>query len=225
MFGMLRRTPGGIARFNPKGNTVRPMGARRRRLIQLIALSVVLSTGMTVVAAKPAFANRLVVSTKAISAPNGARGLCARYKWACDRSAKGRITGADAELSIAKKVNRSVNRKVRSVTDKRQYGVIEYWTLPTSGRGDCEDFVLLKKRELIRLGIAPAKLSIATVLDRRRSAHAVLVLKTDKGDFVLDNLNDRVKPWRSTGYSFLRMQDPRTRSGWTAVMRGGIYPS
>ena len=80
-----------------------------------------------------------------------------------------------------------------------------------------KDFALLKKRELIRAGIDPSKLLIATVLDRKRNAHAVLVYRSSQGDLVLDNLTNRIKPWSVTRYLFLRMQDPRQPRNWVGV--------
>ena len=93
------------------------------------------------------------------------------------RSGRG-IGKADGVLRVAKAVNTSVNRSTRAVSDLRQYGDEEVWALPTSLGGDCEDIALLKKRELIKRGIAPERLLIATVLDRNRGSHAVLVLRT-----------------------------------------------
>ena len=64
---------------------------------------------------------------------------------------------------------------------------------------------------------APARGHRATSPPRR---HGVLVLRTDDGDLVLDNLRDRVLDWRRTGYRFLRMQDPRHPRGWITVLAG-----
>ena len=192
--------------------------------LRAIALGAVLGLGMTVVAASPAYAaGKTILATKSVSAPLGARGVCQRYAWACATSTQGSVTDPRAQLAVAARVNIAVNRSVREVTDERQYRRREHWALPTRQGGDCEDFALLKKRELIRAGVAPGQLLIATVLDRRRQAHAVLVLRTGAGDYVLDNLTNRIKPWNKTGYSFLRMQDPRAASGWKLVMRGGIF--
>lgn len=193
-------------------------------VLRVIAVGTVLGLGLMVAAAGPAYADgKTILSTKSIPAPLGARDICQRYAWACSTSSQGAVTGSRAKLELANRVNLSVNRSVREITDERQYRRREHWALPTQRGGDCEDFALLKKRELIRAGIAPSQLLIATVLDRRREAHAVLVLRTAAGDYVLDNLTNRIKPWDRTGYSFLRMQDPQSASGWTLVMRGGIF--
>ena len=98
---------------------------------------------------------------------------------------------------------------VRSVSDLQQYGIAERWTLPTKGKGDCEDYALYKKYELTRAGFPAEQLLIATLLDLNRASHAVLVVRTGANDLVLDNLTNKIVPWHKTGYTFLRMQDPR----------------
>ncbi|MDI3335134.1 transglutaminase-like cysteine peptidase [Defluviimonas aestuarii] len=163
-----------------------------------------------------------MVARKAIAAPSGAKALCTQYSWACARNGGTQLADR-AVMKIAHKVNLSVNKKVRPISDRAQYGVDERWDLPTRRGGDCEDFALLKKKQLVEAGLRPETLLIATVLDRNRGAHAVLVLRTSAGDYVLDNLGNRIKPWRDTGYSFIRMQDPNRPDRWVAVLAGGVF--
>ncbi len=155
-------------------------------------------------------------------APQGAMDLCHRYDWACAQGAQSALRGREASRTLAR-INRLINARVPEVTDLDQYSRAEHWALPTAHGGDCEDFALLKKRELIRAGFAPEALMIATVLDRKRRSHAVLVVRTGSGDVVLDNLDDRVLHWSETGYSFLKMQDPRNPTRWNAILKGGIF--
>lgn len=159
-----------------------------------------------------------------VAAPAGAKTLCRQYAWACARSGPALHDGAlrPAEIDLARQINLSVNRRVRSLTDEAQYRKPELWALPTARGGDCEDFALLKKRELMARGLAPENLLITTVLDRKRESHAVLVLRTVRGDLVLDNLTDRVVGWRETGYTFLRMQNPDDPRRWNAVIAGAL---
>ncbi len=117
-------------------------------------------------------------------------------------------------------INKKINGRVRSVSDQAQYKKREVWALPTRKGGDCEDFALLKKRELIALGIDPSRLLLATVFDRRQGAHAVLVLRTEGGDLILDNLTNKIQPWRATQYTFMRMQNPQKPTTWVAVSAG-----
>ena len=165
-----------------------------------------------------------MLPTKPISAPAGFHGICDRYAWACAATSEAAQPMGEQELMrLAGRVNKEINRRVREVSDLNQYRVAEHWALPTARGGDCEDFALLKKRELIRLGVAPERLLIATALTRKREAHAVLILRTDAGDMVLDNLTSRIKPWHRTGYGFLRMQDPEAPARWQMVLAGGMF--
>ncbi len=148
--------------------------------------------------------------------PSGALQLCDQYSWACASATSVSMSG-EREMELVRRINRHVNASTREVTDQSQYRMQERWALPTRRGGDCEDFALLKKRELIRAGIDPSKLLIATVLDRKRNAHAVLVYRSSQGDLVLDNLTNRIKPWSVTRYLFLRMQDPRQPRNWVGV--------
>lgn len=159
---------------------------------------------------------------KPIAAPRGFASICGRYDWACVGGSRGSVPEDDI-LDLARSVNRSVNTGFRQISDGQQYGVQEVWALPTGRGGDCEDFVLLKKLALIKKGVPASRLLIATVLDRHRSPHAVLILRTTSGDLVLDNLRSQIKPWRDTGYSFLRVQNPDQPSNWQAVFAGGIF--
>ncbi|MCB2115500.1 MAG: transglutaminase-like cysteine peptidase [Rhodobacteraceae bacterium] len=163
-----------------------------------------------------------LIARKAMPAPAGFGALCASYAWLCARSGAGRAADASA-LRLAEPVNRRINHQVRQIADRRQYGRDEVWALPTRQGGDCEDIAMLKKLRLIEAGIAPEHLLVATALDLNRSAHAVLILRTSAGDYVLDNLRDRIRPWQQTGYSFLLMQDPKAPARWTAIFAGGIF--
>ncbi len=157
-----------------------------------------------------------------VSAPAGATGVCAAYAWACAPGNSNKALGA-AEMELISQINRKANTRIRPVGDMQQYHVAEKWTLPTARGGDCEDYALYKKKALIEAGISPDRLLLASVLDRQGGSHAVLVLRADGADLVLDNLRGTIKRWDQTGYTFLRMQDPRNPQRWVATMAGGIF--
>lgn len=194
-------------------------GARIGKLMIIAALAGFLPVTSEATQSRPA---NHIAARKAIAAPSGASALCTRHSWACARGGGAHLSERTV-FEMAKKVNVSVNRSVRPISDRQQYGVDELWDLPSNRGGDCEDFALLKKKQLVEAGIKPEDLLIATVLDRNRGAHAVLVLRTSAGDYVLDNLVNSVKPWRDTGYSFIRMQDPNRPTNWVAVLAGGVF--
>lgn len=193
-----------------------------RRLRKLVGATLVVLAASTGAAAAPKPAGSHLVAVKPIAAPRGSVDLCTRYDWACARPGGARVAPGQA-LKLATAVNASVNATVREVSDRRQYGREDVWALPTAKGGDCEDFALVKKKTLIEAGLPPASLLIATVLDRQRAPHAVLVLRTGSGDYVLDNLTSRILPWQKTGYSFLRMQNPAAPRLWDAILAGGIF--
>ncbi|MEM7075533.1 MAG: transglutaminase-like cysteine peptidase [Pseudomonadota bacterium] len=155
------------------------------------------------------------------SAPGGFSSVCARYPWACARTGDTRHS-TETVIRLAKAVNARVNKATVEITDRRQYGREEVWAMPTARGGDCEDFALAKKYELVSRGVPSESLLIATVLDRNLENHAVLILRTKRGDLVLDNLTSKVLPWRQTGYTFLKLQNPNALATWHAVIAGGV---
>ncbi|MBD1206056.1 MAG: transglutaminase-like cysteine peptidase [Rhodobacteraceae bacterium] len=156
--------------------------------------------------------------------PPGAAGLCGLYDWACAKSNRTVLVSEDM-MTTVRAINSRANRSIRPLSDYSQYRIAERWSLPTDRGGDCEDYALYKKRELIRAGIPGEQLLIAVVLDRKRQSHAVLILRTGTQDLVLDNMNSRILPWQKTGYTFLRLQDPRQPARWVSVMAGGMLPN
>ncbi|MGL4240036.1 MAG: transglutaminase-like cysteine peptidase [Beijerinckiaceae bacterium] len=114
-------------------------------------------------------------------------------------------------------VNARVNRAVEAVTDMDQWGVPERWSYPTTGKGDCEDYVLEKRRRLVEAGWPRQALLVTVVRDRKGDGHAVLIVKTDRGDFVLDNQEAKVKLWTETGYRFVKRQSEQNPNRWVSL--------
>ncbi|AZO63777.1 MAG: transglutaminase [Mesorhizobium sp.] len=115
-------------------------------------------------------------------------------------------------------VTKLVNRSIRPVSDLAVHGTMEFWSYPDSAVGDCEDYVLLKRQMLTLQGISLSNLLITVVKKKDGEGHAVLTVKTDKGDYVLDNLNDEVKLWSETGYRFLKRQSSTDTGRWVAIL-------
>jgi predicted transglutaminase-like cysteine proteinase len=114
-------------------------------------------------------------------------------------------------------INDQVNRAVVPETDEEQFGVPEVWSFPTTGKGDCEDYVLLKRRMLIDAGWPASALLITVVRDLKGDGHAVLMVKTDRGEFVLDNQEATIKDWRDTGYRYVKRQSQSDPSVWVSL--------
>ncbi len=115
-------------------------------------------------------------------------------------------------------VNRFVNTVIRPATDMELYGKADYWTYPTNA-GDCEDYVLLKKRYLTELGFSPDELLITVVLDEHNEGHAILTIVTAQGDYILDNRRREILRWDDTGYKFLKRQSQATANEWVSLQK------
>jgi predicted transglutaminase-like cysteine proteinase len=111
-------------------------------------------------------------------------------------------------------INDQVNRAIAPVTDQEHWGVAESWDYPSDGEGDCEDYVLLKRKRLIEAGLPRQALLITVVSDLKGEGHAVLTVKTDRGEFILDNQNPRVVAWTSSGYRFVKRQSQENPNRW-----------
>lgn len=115
------------------------------------------------------------------------------------------------------KINYRVNKRVRPATDPQLYGKEEYWAYPVNNAGDCEDYVLQKRREFYAKGFPLSALLITVVNKPNGEGHAVLTIRTDHGDFVLDNLRDEVLNWRDTQYTYLKRQSAQHPGIWVAI--------
>jgi predicted transglutaminase-like cysteine proteinase len=113
-------------------------------------------------------------------------------------------------------VNVGVNAAVKPMNDIDIYGKDEVWAYPV-GTGDCEDYVLEKRRDLMRQGLSLSNLLITVVRKPDGEGHAVLTVRTDKGDFVLDNLTNSVRQWDQTGYRFLKRQATNHTGRWVTI--------
>ena len=128
-----------------------------------------------------------------------------------------RVQLTGAKLTELKEVNESVNDAVAPITDMDLYGKVEVWTYPVK-EGDCEDYVLLKRRILIERGWPESTLLITVVRDENNEGHAVLTVRTDHGDLVLDNKQQAVMAWADTPYTFVKQQSARNPLVWTSLL-------
>lgn len=122
----------------------------------------------------------------------------------------------NSNWQLIQTVNLSANERIKPMTDMEIYGVEEYWAYPTTV-GDCEDYVLLKQRELAKAGIPMTDLLITVVRKPDGEGHAVLTVRTDRGDFVLDNLTDEVLRWDETEYTYLKRQASNNTGRWVSI--------
>jgi len=145
--------------------------------------------------------------------------FCAEHRRECDTrpmEARDVVLTPNAWRDLVR-INRWVNTKIKPLTDLEHWGVVERWSYPDDGYGDCEDYVLLKRRMLIQAGWPRQALLITVVRDNRGDGHAVLTVKTDKGEFILDNQNEEILLWSETSYRFVKRQSQVDPNVWVAL--------
>lgn len=153
------------------------------------------------------------------SRPLGHVEFCQRLPAECSFTSKKPVfTQLDEEAwSQLVKVNADVNSQYKPRTDQQIYNEDEYWTFPLNN-ADCEDYVLEKRKRLMAEGWNPASLLITVVKQPDGEGHAILTVRTDRGDFALDNMRSEILPWNETGYTFIKTVSPRSANSWQTVI-------
>ena len=155
-------------------------------------------------------------------APIGWIGFCKKNPADCNvlTVKSSRVFLTEVIWNIIVVTNASVNQTVEAASDMAHWGVNESWDYPTDGKGDCEDYALQKRKMLIKAGLPRQALPITVVLDRHGDGHAVLMVRTDHGDFILDNQYREIMAWDRTGYSYLRRMSDENPNAWIAMKDG-----
>lgn len=155
------------------------------------------------------------------SQPIGHYEFCQKYADECNIRSNvtppPRVT--DYGWNVIREVNTTVNTTIVAMTDMEIYGKDEVWEYPTTA-GDCEDFVLLKRKKLVERGFSVADLLITVVRKPDGEGHAVLTLRTTDGDYILDNLTNDVKLWTDTNYTYLKRQASFNTGRWVSIEDG-----
>ena len=142
---------------------------------------------------------------------------CRRYRDRCARAPAGTmIELTRAAWSDIVRVNTKVNT-IKALTDMEIYGVEEFWEYPTTA-ADCEDYALLKRKRLNEMGYPLGALLLTTARDAQGGGHAVLTVVTSLGDFILDNLEQKVLLWSEARIYFLKRQSQRDLNQWVSLM-------
>lgn len=179
--------------------------------------------GLQMFAAAPAFADPVFMHTLGrTTQPVGHYEFCQREKGECSQktASKAPVQLTRALWAKIVQVNNAVNVAVEPRTDMEVWGVEEYWSYPTKGVGDCEDYVLEKRRQLMKMGFPAGSLLITVVRQPNGDGHAVLTVRTDLGEYVLDNLEGRVLAWNETPYTYIKRQSETNSGVWIAINDG-----
>ena len=156
----------------------------------------------------------------ATSMPIGYYEYCQRYSELCQRPAE----AESLELTRERwrqmvDINNFANTSVEPLTDQEIFGVEEKWDYPERV-GDCEDYALLKRKLLNEKGFPLGSLLLTVARDSKGGGHAVLTVVTDLGDFVLDNVEQKIVLWRDAEIYFLKRQSGKDPNTWVSLLQG-----
>ncbi|OLP59080.1 transglutaminase [Xaviernesmea oryzae] len=188
------------------------------RLVAAMA-ALVLSAGAAVPA--PTNGSLWMQTGSVTSQPIGHYEFCQTHQSECSitspSSPPPRVT--EYGWKVIRDINTTVNHAITPMTDMELYGREEFWTYPETA-GDCEDYALLKRRDLLEKGFSPADVLMTVVRKPDGEGHAVLTVRTAQGDFILDNLEDEVKLWTKTPYRYLKRQASFNTGRWVTIENG-----
>jgi len=194
---------------------------------QIKKLFAVLAMSMVVAFAAPAQADQVDFTNPAFapvggltSIPVGAADFCKSNRGECQANPNGAgaVALTQQRWDELVQVNNLVNAAITPITDQDYYQVAEYWAYPDDGYGDCEDFALAKRRALIEAGWPSSTLMVSVVREANGNGHAVLMVRTDRGDLVLDNQDGRVLLWNETPYTYLKRQSQADAAQWIDLL-------
>ena len=121
----------------------------------------------------------------------------------------------DAKWRDLVKVDRDVNRAIAPKVDEG--GVVsERWQVSPKA-GACHDYAVTKRHELLARGWPSSALLLAEVVVPWGEHHLVLVVRTDRGDLVLDNLTAGIRSWAYTSYRWVRIESPQNPKFWSTI--------
>jgi len=188
------------------------------------AAGVVLLTSLAALLAAPtasmAQERAAFIAVGAVTTPPiGWAEFCIEYAPECDtRSSLPRDVALSTRTWVElKRINAAVNTSVKPMTDMDHWGVVERWNYPDDGYGDCEDYALQKRKLLMAAGWPREALLMTVVRDQNGNGHAILTVKTDRGEYVLDNQTNDVLLWADSGYRFVKRQSQSDPNVWVSL--------
>ncbi|MEO6340209.1 MAG: transglutaminase-like cysteine peptidase [Caulobacteraceae bacterium] len=195
----------------------------------LIALGVCLSAGAAAAAS-------FMAEGVPVAPPSGFVNLCRESDAACQgRTADAKVqllavTAQDSPVKLThdlwaklQRLNRSVNTRIKPMSDEALYGQAERWVDPLAGHlfdagyvasGDCEDVALAKRDALIASGWPSGEMFLVVGYHRELGLHTVLAVRTDRGDLILDSRTPWIEPWTEAPYVWTKRQSAGDSEQW-----------
>ena len=201
----------------------------RFRLISLAMFVSALSAGGTQAGGRSPQASKLLaptIETSPTLAPFQHVRFCLRYPSDCnsDPTGKKRIDLNAETAELLKRVNDSVNRSIIPTPKSHGPNLGDGWTIAPE-MGNCNDYAVTKRHELIENGVPSGALRLSVVKTASGIGHLVLVVVTTKGEIVMDDLTEVIRPWQSTDYRWLKIQSATDPKFWYEIKPPVVRPS
>lgn len=146
--------------------------------------------------------------------------FCMNYGTECTADTNERaLPDGDRAMSMLREVNSAVNGSITPM-QKSTNPMVAHWSLAPSA-GDCNDYAVTKRHQLIEMGWPASALRLAVVLTNGGQGHLVLVARLADGDVVLDNLSSTVRPWNAADYEWISMQSAANPRFWVTIGEHG----
>jgi predicted transglutaminase-like cysteine proteinase len=163
--------------------------------------------------------------SEATLAPMAFTMFCMRYAGECDASRRMIFRGGATRMTRERmaeliQVNATVNRGIVPTPNERGLAG-EEWLIGPS-HGDCNDYAVTKRHELIARGWPMRNLLLSEVVTSWGEHHLVLVVRAAGGDLVLDSLFAQIRSWSRTPYRWVRMQTPKDPNHWASIAPIGV---
>jgi predicted transglutaminase-like cysteine proteinase len=152
--------------------------------------------------------------------PYGWVDFCGREPQECNQPS---LPAVDLKLTpsvwrLLNAINQDVNATIMPISNFDHWGtLLDHWDYPKDGKGDCKIYALWKRKLLMDFGLPRQALLMTIVRDLNGDGHTILTVKTDRGEFILDNLRDDIRPWDATGYHFLKRQSQENPNVWIGI--------
>ncbi|MBN9003789.1 MAG: transglutaminase-like cysteine peptidase [Rhizobiales bacterium] len=152
--------------------------------------------------------------------------FCLRYPSECksNPAESNRIDLTPQNSELLHRVNHQVNAEISPMIKTRGPELDAGWTISPAA-GDCNDYAVTKRHELLRKGLPAKALRLSVVKTPSGIGHLVLVVATTSGDIVLDNLRESVLPWQQTDYRWLKIQSASDARFWYEIKVRNISTS
>lgn len=147
--------------------------------------------------------------------------FCLKYEGECKPRPQqivfrgGRLKLTAERMAQLQEVNRRVNSAIRPEPNLEGLRGEKWLLHPTSG--DCNDYAVTKRHDLIAKGFPARSVLLSEVVTTWGEHHLVVVVRTFSGDLVLDNLTGHILPWSKKSYRWVRIQMPKNPTYWASL--------